>query len=231
MKLLDCLETIDDPRRAQGRLYPLGPLLFISVLAVLTGANSYRRIARFIEAHRLRLNEWLGLEWERAPAHTAIRYAFIKLSPEAVEAAFRAHSAALAAECDHPEDGIAVDGKVLKGSFDAMADQRAAQVLSAFTHTQQLILGHVSIRAKSNEIPAAQQLIQELGLRGRVFTLDAEHCQKNLRDRASDGQPPHRSGQRQPAHAVGAGEGTGQRGPRAQHTSTIRSCSPAHRAA
>jgi hypothetical protein len=178
MRLLDCLKTIGDPRRAQGRLYPLGPLLFISVLAVLSGANSYRQIARFIDAHRLRLNDWLGLQWQRAPAHTAIRYAFLKLSPEAVEAAFREYSAALAAVSDHPEDGIAVDGKTLKGSFDAMADQRAAQVLSAFTHTQQIILGHVSIQEKSNEIPAAQQLIEELGLRGRVFTLDAEHCQK-----------------------------------------------------
>jgi hypothetical protein len=64
-------------------------LLFISVLAVLTGANSYRKIARFIDAHRLRLNDWLGLQWKRAPAHTAIRYAFVKLSPEVVEAAKR----------------------------------------------------------------------------------------------------------------------------------------------
>ena len=178
MRLLECLKTIGDPRRAQGRLYPLAPLLFLSVLAVLTGATSYRQITRFIDAHRLRLNEWLGLKWERAPAHTAIRYAFVKLSPEAVEAAFRAHSAALAAECEPPEDCIAVDGKTLKGSFDAMAEKRAAQVLSAFTHTRQLILGHISIPTKSNEIPAAQQLIEELGLRGRVFTLDAEHCQK-----------------------------------------------------
>jgi hypothetical protein len=178
MMLLECLKTIVDPRRPQGQLYPLAPLLLLSVLAVLTGANSYRQIARFIDAHRLRLNEWLGLQWKRAPAHTAIRYAFLKLSPEAVEAAFRAHSAALAEESEYPEDCIAVDGKALKGSFDALADQRAAQVLSALTHTQPIILGHVSIREKSNEIPAAQQLIEELGLQGRVFTLDAEHCQK-----------------------------------------------------
>jgi hypothetical protein len=178
MMLLECLKTIGDPRRPQGRLYPLAPLLLVSVLAVLSGATSYRQIARFIDAHRLRLNDWLGLQWQRAPAHTAIRYAFVKLSPEAVEAAFRAHSAALAAVSDPPEDCIAVDGKTLKGSFDAMAEKRAAQVLSAFTHTQQIILGHISIQAKSNEIPAAQQLIEELELRGRVFTLDAEHCQK-----------------------------------------------------
>jgi len=100
MKLLDCLTTIVDPRRPQGRLYPLAPLLFVSVLAVLAGADSYRKIARFIDAHRPRLNAWLGLKWKRAPAHTAIRYAFLKLSPEALEAAFREHSAALAAECE-----------------------------------------------------------------------------------------------------------------------------------
>jgi len=180
MELLDCLKTIVDPRRPQGRLYPLAPLLFVSVLAVLVGADSYRKIARFIHAHRLRLNAWLGLQWKRAPAHTAIRYAFIKLSPEAVEAAFRAHSTALAAESEHAEDCIAVDGKALKGSFDAMADRHAAQVLSAFTHTEQIVLGHVPIAEKSNEIPAAQKLIEELGLKGRVFTLDAEHCQKKL---------------------------------------------------
>jgi hypothetical protein len=68
-----------------------------------------------------------------------------------------------------------------------MADQRAAQVLSAFTHAEQLILGHVPIAEKSNEIPAAQQLIAALGLQGRVFTLDAEHCQKNFRGRPRHG--------------------------------------------
>jgi predicted transposase YbfD/YdcC len=31
---------------------------------------------------------------------------------------------------------------------------------------------------KSNEIPAAQQMIEALGLEGRLFTLDAMHCQK-----------------------------------------------------
>jgi hypothetical protein len=206
MELLDCLKTITDPRRPQGRLYPLAPLLFISVLAVLAGADSYRRIARFIDAHRLRLNDWLGLKWKRAPAHTAIRYAFVNLSAEAVEAAFRAHSAALAAESEHTDECIAVDGKALKGSFDAMADRHAAQVLSAFTHARQIILGHIPISEKSNEIPAAQKLIEELGLKGRVFTLDAEHCQKNFRSRPKHGQSPHRSGQRQPAQTPEASE-------------------------
>jgi predicted transposase YbfD/YdcC len=38
------------------------------------------------------------------------------------------------------------------------------------------VLGHVLI--EDHEIGAAQRLIQELGLAGCVFTLDALHCQK-----------------------------------------------------
>jgi len=32
---------------------------------------------------------------------------------------------------------------------------------------------------KSNEIPTAPELIEALGVKDRLFTLDAEHCQKN----------------------------------------------------
>ena len=42
----------------------------------------------------------------------------------------------------------------------------------------QIVLAHLMVEAKSNEIPAAPELIEALGLTGCVFTLDAEHCQK-----------------------------------------------------
>jgi hypothetical protein len=74
---------------------------------------------------------------------------------------------------------IAVDGKTLRGSFDAFADKKAAHMLSALRHADQIVLGHMMVEEKSNEIPAAPELIEALGLKGCVFTLDAEHCQKN----------------------------------------------------
>ena len=42
--LLDTLTTIPDPRRAQGKMYGLAPVLMVSVLAVLFGATSYRKV-------------------------------------------------------------------------------------------------------------------------------------------------------------------------------------------
>src|SRR3954471_15073044 len=53
---LAALEQIPAPRRRQGRRYGLAHLLLFSVLAVLTGATSYRRIRLFIGVHRERLN-------------------------------------------------------------------------------------------------------------------------------------------------------------------------------
>lgn len=179
--LLGLLAEVPDPRRGQGRKYKLPHVLLFSILAVVTGCNSYRGIVTFIDVHRRRLNAAFGLAWRRAPAHTAIRYILQGLDPADVEAAFRQHAAQLQAACARPGQGsIALDGKTLRGSFDNFNDRAAAQVLSAFATDTSLVLAHVDIAEKSNEIPAAQALLAELGIpHGAVVTLDAIHCQKN----------------------------------------------------
>ena len=187
--LLELLAEIPDPRRAEGKLYTLRYVLLFSILAIVTGGNSYRGIVTFIDVHRQRLNAAFGLTWRRAPAHTAIRYILQGLDPAAVEVVFRRHAALLQAARAIPGQGsIALDGKTLRGSFDAFHDRAAAQVLSAFATDTALVLAHVDIAEKSNEIPAAQALLAELGVAGgALVTLDALHCQKNI---SKSPQPP-----------------------------------------
>ena len=59
--LLSALAEIPDPRRPQGRRYPLAHLLLFSVLAVLAGATSYRGIVTFLAVHRDRLGRVYGV--------------------------------------------------------------------------------------------------------------------------------------------------------------------------
>jgi len=179
--LLELLSEVRDPRRAEGKLYKLPYVLLFSILAIVTGCNSYRGVVTFIDVHRHRLNKTFGLKWRRAPAHTAIRYILQGLDPAQVEAVFRCHAAQLQAARGIPGQGsIALDGKTLRGSFDNFHDRAAAQVLSAFATDTALVLAHVDIDEKSNEIPAAQALLAELGIApGAIVTLDALHCQKN----------------------------------------------------
>jgi hypothetical protein len=115
------------------------------------------------------------------PSNADIRYILQGLEPAAVEAVFRRHAAQLHAACAKPgQSSVALDGKTLRGSFDKFHDRAAVQILSAFATDTALVLAHVDIAAKSNEIPAAQALLAELGVApGTIVTLDALHCQKN----------------------------------------------------
>jgi DDE_Tnp_1-associated len=178
-RLIGLLSEIPDSRRREGKLYQLPYVLLFSILAVVTGGNSYRSIETFITVHRRRLNTAFGLRWKRAPAHTAIRYILQGLDPKAVEQAFRRHAAGLLdGTVGASQRTIALDGKVLRRSFDNFTDRKAAQLLHAFDTKAGLVLAHIDIDEKSNEIPAAQQLLGELQVAHSTITLDALHCQK-----------------------------------------------------
>jgi DDE_Tnp_1-associated len=198
--LLAALEEIPDPRRRQGRRYTLAHLLLFSVLAVLAGATSYRGILVFIGVHRERLNAVFGAGLHRAPAVNTLRALFQALDPAELEAAFRNHARAL--HDGMPASGrhvIALDGKTLRRSFDHLHDRAAAHVLSAFAGEAALILAHREVRGAPDEVPAAQALIEDLGVRGALFTADALHCQKNLRERRPHRQRPPGPAQGEPA--------------------------------
>ena len=178
-RFLALLATIHDPRRAEGKLYQLPYVLLFSILAIVSGANSYRGICTFIKVHRRKLNKAFKISWQRPPAHTAIRYILQGLTAADVEKAFREHAAKL--NLDGEVSGarvVAFDGKALKGSFDSFNDAKAKQVLSAFAVDTALVLAHIEIDDKSNEIPAVQKLLEELDVAGHIVTCDAMHCQK-----------------------------------------------------
>ena len=67
--LLELLADIPDPRRAEGKLYKLPHVLLFSILAIVSGSNSYRGVVTFIDVHRAKLNAAFGLTWRRAHRH------------------------------------------------------------------------------------------------------------------------------------------------------------------
>ncbi len=175
--LMEILCDVQDYRRRQGLRYELVHILFFSVSAILSGANSYRKIHTFIDVHYEPLNNFFGLGWKRIPAYTTVRNIIKGVSTASLENAFRKHSSKLMEETGNLSF-ISFDGKVLRGSFDHFNDQKAVQCLSAFLTDSKIIIAHREIDVKSNEIPAAKELIIQLGLENKIFTFDAMHCQE-----------------------------------------------------
>ena len=130
---LTLLTEIEDPRRAEGKLYRLPHVLLFAILAMLAGANSYRAIHSFIDVHLARLRDSFALPWRRAPAYTTIRFILQQLDTASVEEG-------LSAPCRHPARADlsrgrtprCLDGKALRHSFDHFQDRKAAHILNAF---------------------------------------------------------------------------------------------------
>lgn len=177
---------IKDFRRPQGQRYELDKILLLSVIAILCNAKSYRDISRFIKTKFESLKQELSLSWKRLPAYTTIRNIIQGIDQDELEAAFRAFTQSMTRyglDDSKTLVHIAVDGKVLRHSFDHFEDKSAMQKLSFLDAEQSLILGHIAVEDKSNEIPAFQTLLSTLEIPGVVFSADALHLQKKLLSR------------------------------------------------
>ena len=92
---LTLLAEIEDPRRAEGKLYRLPHVMLFAIMAIVAGANSYRTIHTFIDVHLARLREVFHLPWRRAPAYTTIRGIIQQVDADSIEQVFRRHAAIL----------------------------------------------------------------------------------------------------------------------------------------
>ncbi len=73
---------------------------------------------------------------------------------------------------------IAIDGKTVRGARNKQG--KAPHLVAALAHGIGAVLGQVAVDAKSNEIPAARELLKAFAsLAGAVITIDALHTQSD----------------------------------------------------
>jgi predicted transposase YbfD/YdcC len=184
--LAEVLDTLPDPRSRRGRRYRLGPLLALSLLAVLGGATSLTKITRFIAGYDPDLRARAGLPGTVRLAASTLGRLLARLDGDAFDAATCAYLSALTS--GHPPEtttqtttaartpllGLAVDGKTLRGS---RTGDGVTHLLAAVRHDTQAVLAQRQVEAKSNEIPAFTPLLSGLDLSAMVITADAMHTQ------------------------------------------------------
>ena len=181
MPLLVAEHFVDLPdcRVERARRHALLDILVIALCAVICGADTFVDIARFGRAKQGWLQEWLGLELPHGvPSHDTFGRVFAKLDPDAFGQCFRAWTQTLHAQA--AGQVIALDGKMLRHSFEAASGKAALSMVSAWAGANGLVLGQVKVEDKSNEITALPVLLRMLDLSGAVVTVDAMGCQKAI---------------------------------------------------
>ncbi len=168
---------LTDPRVARARRHNLLDILILAVCATLGNADGWADVERFATAKLDFFKTFLDLP-HGIPSHDTFGRVFARLDPAALLDCLRrwldALGAAVAGEV------VAIDGKTLKGSFDAAAGQNPLHLVSAWACDARLTLGQVAVDQKSNEITAIPLLLELLDLKGCIVTLDAMGCQTEI---------------------------------------------------
>lgn len=82
------------------------------------------------------------------------------------------------------EGVIALDGKTICDS--GSGDEKAIHLVSAISTENNIVLGQIATKAKSNEITAFPALIELLDLNDSIVTIDAAGCQKDIASQIRD---------------------------------------------
>ncbi|MCA1695671.1 MAG: ISAs1 family transposase [Actinobacteria bacterium] len=152
----------------------------IAVCGVICGCDGPTAIHRWAKHRESWLAQYLSLP-NGIPSRDCIRRLLVMLKPEAFQRCFQAwiHDA-IATDAGTSGRLVAIDGKSCRGSYDTAKDLGALHIVSAWASEEGIALGQVATEAKSNEITAIPQLLEQIELAGTLITIDAMGCQKEI---------------------------------------------------
>ncbi len=173
INFLQHFDEIEDPRVDRHKLHELSDILLILFCGVICGAESWRDFSDFGESKIDYLRRFSSLK-NGIPSKKTLNRVISSLQPEQFKSCFNNWIQGVQRELG---DVIAIDGKVLRGSFDKATDQSPIHMVSAFASNAKLVLAQQKVDEKSNEITAIPELLKVLELKGAVVTIDAMGCQ------------------------------------------------------
>ena len=178
MTLFTHFEVLVDPRVDRTKHFPLASLIFTTIAAVVADCDGYTQIADFAE---LRL-KWLQSHGHfldgRTPSHDILGHLYRRMDPKVFAQCFMRWTAEVCG-ITHGQL-VAIDGKTLRGSHDEYRGKKAIHLISAWCSANQVVLGHLKVDGKSNEITAIPELLALLDLKGAIVSIDAMGCQTDI---------------------------------------------------
>ena len=187
--LLTRVEKIPDFRDESYVKHKLSDIVMLTLFAVLSNANEWSEIEAFGIKKENWLRNYLKLE-NGIPSDDTIRIVIsnidsryfyeivIEFFMEIVTNLTRLANATTTQE----PDIISIDGKTSCGSKRNDTDimgTKALHTLNAYSNDYGMCIGQVFVDEKSNEIPAAKDLLKIIDIKGTIVTWDALNTQKS----------------------------------------------------
>ena len=176
--LFQFFRFVKDFRSKRGKRYKLSTILTIIFSGFCCGCSTYQEIYQFSQENSQFFINFLNLTSGKIPSYSTIRRIIMGLDEEDFFSIFYPMI-----DCfyDHEDrqDYIAIDGKTLKGTMTnyGQESQNTLSIVSAFSCEENLIIDYLSFEGKkTSEVTVVKEMIKQIPLINKVFTLDAAHC-------------------------------------------------------
>lgn len=179
-------DDVEDYRRSRSIRYRLIDILFITICAVISGANDLKAVALYAQRKQHWLINILDLP-NGVPSYITFWTIFALLSPLPLEKCFiRWVQSRIGNKNGSQERDISIDGKASRGTAKKGNPHSFVHIVSAWSRKHHLTLGQLKVDGKSNEITAIPQLIDMIDIEGGTVTIDAMGCQTAIASKIVD---------------------------------------------
>ena len=176
MSFIDHFETLEDTRSHINKKHELLDVIFLTVVAILSGAEGWKDIKQFGDNKLDWLRKFRQFE-NGIPVDDTIARIISVLEPTALLTCFVSWVNEM--RDSQGQSVINFDGKTLRHSFDG--DRKTAiHSVSAYAVEQGLVLAQSKSLGKKNEVSTVMELIELLEIKGNIITADAMHCLKKV---------------------------------------------------
>ena len=183
-------DAVPDYRHESYVKHLLGDIIMITFFAILGNANEWGEIESFARKKEKWLRKYLELPYG-IPTDDTFRIVIgnintdhffeltVKLLMQTVNDII---SLSGRGEDIHEKNILSVDGKESRGSKrrgGIHGEARALQTLNVYSSDYGMCVAQRFIEEKTNEIPAAQEILKLMDLKGTIVTADALNCQRD----------------------------------------------------
>jgi hypothetical protein len=181
MNLLDYIDQVVDPRNARGVRHPVGAMLKIALLAIISGIKCVEHMGVYASENWEELQEELGFQHWHPPDGETFRLLLSRLESNVLTQAFENWMSDLLKEKTFD---VALDGKACRGVIaEGKPAGKGVQLLNVFAHDLQVVLTQWPLESKKGESTVAKTNMGNLikkypGI--RLLTGDAGLAGRNL---------------------------------------------------
>lgn len=180
--IIEHFSALPDPRRDHpNKLHKLIDIIVITVWGLLANQETWLDISEFAEETKDILKQYLELP-NGIPSHDTLSRAFALINSEVWEELFFTWMEQRSLETRAFIRRFQIDGKILRGTRSTGTGKReeartALNIVSVWGSEERLVLKQTAVESGSNEIKAAQTILNNLNLKNAVVSLDAIHAQ------------------------------------------------------